>query len=70
MTITTTETAQAPRDPVMRVNEAARQLDVAPTLIYALVGRGALRHVRVGRNIRIPQSAVDEFIADGGTLSA
>jgi excisionase family DNA binding protein len=49
----------------VRVKEAARILDVSPSLVYALVAEGRLRHYRIGKGrgaIRIPDEAIAEFL--------
>jgi excisionase family DNA binding protein len=50
---------------MVRVREAARFLDVSPSLVYALVADGRLRHYRIGKGrgaIRIPEEAIAEFL--------
>lgn len=49
--------------PVYPVPEVASYLGVEPPTIYSLIRNGKLRSVHVGRLIRIPQSALDDFIA-------
>ncbi len=51
---------------LLRVAELAVSWGVTTWTIYALVNKGELRAVRVGRSMRIPASAVEEFIAKGG----
>lgn len=48
---------------VLRVPEVAEHLDCAPQLVYRLIHRGELRAVRVGRLIRVPLSALNEYLA-------
>ncbi|MFJ4163738.1 helix-turn-helix domain-containing protein [Micrococcus luteus] len=48
---------------VLRVAEVADHLDCNPQLIYALIQRGDLRALRVGRLIRVPLSALNEYLA-------
>lgn len=48
---------------VLSVGEVARLLRCHPTTVYELCRTGQLRHVRVGCRIRIPRSAVEEFLA-------
>ncbi len=43
--------------------EVAARLKVSRATVYALVKSGALRHRRVGLQIRVPTSALDEFLA-------
>jgi excisionase family DNA binding protein len=49
----------------MTVRQAAAQLEVSPSLVYALVARGRIRHYRIGNGrgaIRIPDDAIGEFL--------
>ena len=48
---------------VLTVKDVARHLACENDLVYSLVSQGKLRAIRVGRLIRVPQSALDEFIA-------
>lgn len=48
---------------VLRVTEVAEHLDCAPNLVYRLIQRGDLRALRVGRLIRVPISALNEYLA-------
>jgi len=62
-------------DRVFTVDELAKRLRIARSSAYALVRRGDIRSVRVGRLIRIPAEAIDQFLSwqheevdrDGGT---
>lgn len=58
MTITTV----AP-ERVLRVPEVAAHLDCGRPAVYDLIHRGELRSIRVGRLIRVPESALAEFLA-------
>lgn len=53
-------------DPLTDPKGAAQYLGVSRLSIYYLVRENRIRHIRVGSAIRIPQSALDEFIAAGG----
>jgi excisionase family DNA binding protein len=44
-------------------SEVAARLKVSRATVYALVKSGALRHRRVGLQIRVPLSALDAFLA-------
>lgn len=44
-----------------RVPEAAQILGLGKSKTYELVQSGAIRTVRVGRAVRVPASAIDEF---------
>lgn len=59
MTATTTETPER----VLRVDDVAERLDCGRTAVYGLIQREELRAVRIGRLIRVPESALEEFIA-------
>ncbi len=43
--------------------DVAARLNVSRATVYALVKSGALRHRRVGLQIRVPLSALEEFLA-------
>ena len=43
---------------MLTVAAASRRLNVAPATIYRACRRGHLEHVRIGRAIRIPESAL------------
>lgn len=53
-----------------RVREVADRLATTDDTVYKLINNGSLRAVKVGRNWRIPDSAVDAFIASGGARTA
>jgi len=53
-------TATAER--VLRVPEVAEHLGVTDDLIYSLIREGKLRAIRLGRVLRVPQSALADFI--------
>ncbi|WP_262774916.1 helix-turn-helix domain-containing protein [Brevibacterium permense] len=48
---------------VLKVSEVAEHLGCTPTTIYPLIAEGTLRAIRVGRLLRVPESALAEFIA-------
>lgn len=48
---------------LLTVNEAAARLAIGRTMLYELIARRELRTVKIGRARRIPESAVDEWIA-------
>jgi len=48
---------------VLTVEELAETLRIAVSSAYGLVRRGDVRSVRVGRAIRIPAEAVDQFLS-------
>lgn len=50
----------------MKVKEAATLLEVSPSVVYALVAAGKLKHYRVGKGrgvIRIGEDHVREYLA-------
>jgi excisionase family DNA binding protein len=52
-------------DLLLTVEEAARLLGTTPRFPRRLIAERRIRFVRVGRHVRIPRVAVDEFIAAG-----
>ncbi len=48
---------------LLTVEEAARRLGIGKTLAWELVWAGALPSVRLGRCVRIPLAALEEWIA-------
>ena len=51
---------------MLTAGEIAEALRVSVRTVYNLLEAGALRGVRVGRAWRVPESALQEFIAQGG----
>jgi excisionase family DNA binding protein len=49
--------------PLFSVREVADQLGVHPETIRRLIHDGRLEAVRIGRVLRVPGHAVDEFLA-------
>jgi excisionase family DNA binding protein len=45
-----------------RVNEAAEACSIGRTKTYELINCGVLRTVRIGSAVRIPASALEEFV--------
>lgn len=77
MSTTSTSTERATRPPVpvrgepaYKVTEVAAYLRVDKAAVYEMIRDGALRHVRIGRLIRVPQPALDEFLAGHGSAVA
>ncbi|MDR1428181.1 MAG: helix-turn-helix domain-containing protein [Bifidobacteriaceae bacterium] len=56
----------APRPHFFTVAEVADQMRVSGMTVYRLIHAGALRAVRVGRSFRVPEEAVEEFLAASG----
>jgi len=48
---------------LLSVRDAAIALGLGRTSFYQLLGRGHIRHFRVGRRVVIPQTAIDEYVA-------
>lgn len=49
---------------VLSVPQLAEVLHIGRNSAYQLVSSGQIRSIRIGKNIRIPQSAVLEFLND------
>ena len=60
------EEGQAKQFPILllRIDEAARRLGIARTLMYQLVQRGEVESVHVGRLHRIPVASLEEYVED------
>ena len=52
-------------DRLLRCEESARLLGTSPRFPRRLIAERRIRFVRVGRHVRIPESALREFIAAG-----
>ena len=48
---------------VLRVEDLMPVLDIGRNTAYELIRSGQIRSVRVGRKLRIPKQAVEEFLA-------
>ena len=48
---------------LVTVEEAARRLGIGKTLAWELVWRGVLPSVRLGRCVRIPLAALEDWVA-------
>lgn len=51
---------------VMTVYEVADYLQVHFNTAYELVRQGKIKHIKVGRQIRIPEAFLNEFVDGGG----
>jgi excisionase family DNA binding protein len=60
-----TRTAQPPPDRLLTVSEAAELLSTSERFPRRLIEERRIRFVRIGRHVRIPESALREFIAAG-----
>ena len=47
---------------LLRIQEAADRLAISKTAFEALRRTGAIRVVHIGRSVRVPVSAVDEYV--------
>jgi excisionase family DNA binding protein len=59
---------QMPRPELGEMYEAeavAEALHVGRATVYRLIQRGDLRAVKIGRQYRIPQAALDEYLGAG-----
>ena len=54
------------REPLMTRREAAQTLRVSPDTVSRLIGAGELRAVRIGRNVLVSRSEIEELIERGG----
>lgn len=52
---------------LLRPNEVQRLLRVGRSKVYEMIARGELPVVRIGRAVRIPRHALDEWIAERTT---
>jgi len=52
----------APGPLLLTVRQTAAALCVGRTTIYELIGAGDLEVVHIGRSIRVPVAAVEEFV--------
>ena len=48
---------------MLRINDVAVVLYVRPQTVYRMIQRGQIPWVRVGRLIRVPRDALNEWIA-------
>lgn len=60
--------ATAPSDHplLLRVADAARHLGVSRTSLYALIGKGDVRVIRLGRSIRVPWQELKRIAGEHG----
>lgn len=49
---------------LLTVKDVAKRLAVGRTTVYELIGRGGLKTIKIGRARRIPESALEEWIAE------
>lgn len=58
----TTTTVHTP-EPVYTAQQIAEHLGISKATAYAMVRNGEIRAVHVGRRVRIPASALDDFLS-------
>ncbi len=51
------------RDPLLTVDQAGELLGTGPRFPRRLIAERRIRFVKVGRHVRIPESAVIEFVS-------
>ena len=56
-------TTTATPEKVLRVREVAHHLDCDEDTVYAILRRGEMRAIHLGRVLRVPESALRDFIA-------
>lgn len=49
--------------PLLTIPEVASRLRISRNLAYELAARGELPHIRLGRVIRVPRAALEDWIA-------
>jgi excisionase family DNA binding protein len=55
---------------LLRVGDVAARLSLRRATVYRLIRDGVLPAVHVGRVVRVPEPALEAFIAAGGTRHA
>ncbi|MEV0723934.1 excisionase family DNA-binding protein [Micromonospora purpureochromogenes] len=48
---------------MLTVEEAAQQLRIGRTQMFALMSSGAVNSVKIGRSRRIPRAALDAYVS-------
>jgi excisionase family DNA binding protein len=64
MDATTPERADITPQLALRPKEAAKALDIGVRLLWSLTNRGEIPHVRLGRRIVYPISALEAWLAE------
>ena len=49
---------------LLRAEEAAHLFGIGRTKIYEMIARGEIPALRIGRLVRVPRHALEEWIAD------
>ena len=52
-------------DPLLTVDEAAELLGTGPRFVRRLIAERRIRYVKIGRHVRLPQSALIDFVSAG-----
>jgi excisionase family DNA binding protein len=60
----------SPRETYLRIKEAAAQLSVHPDTISRFISAGTLRAVGAGKLLRVPQSAIAEYLESSTAVRA
>ena len=63
-----TQGPERPRLRYLTVAEVAEQMRVSKMTVYRLVGAGEMPAVRVGRSYRIPEDALEAYLATARTV--
>ncbi|MGD1027029.1 helix-turn-helix domain-containing protein [Candidatus Binatus soli] len=61
------KTNETPNALAYTVKEAARLLHINANVAYQYTKKGILPSVRIGRSVRIPRLALEQFLADQST---
>lgn len=54
---------------LLRVSEVADELRLARSFVYHLIQVGELPVVRIGRSVRVPRAALEEWVAERTQVS-
>ena len=54
--------------PVMTVREAAEALGIGLNSAYEAIARGEIPHIRIGRSIRVPRTALEQLFVGTGQV--
>ncbi|ACU77379.1 DNA binding domain protein, excisionase family [Catenulispora acidiphila DSM 44928] len=53
------------RDRLLTVDQAADRLNTGPRFVRRLIAERRITYVRVGRHVRIPESAIENYVQAG-----
>jgi len=51
---------------ILRIKDVAARLDICLPLAYKLISEGRIASIKCGRIIRVPESALQQFMSGGG----